>query len=472
MTNKETKLNEIIFDIETDGLVSTKIHCLSALYKGELSSVTSYDNIRNLFGLDPSEHIYIGHNIQRFDIPAIESITGADLSKCVFIDTLALSWYLYPSLRVHGLDEWGKTLGDKKVQIDDWENLSIDEYKKRCEQDVVINNKLWEQMKSELLVMYGSMKEVYRVCRYLTFKLKCARMAEESQWKIDIPHVEKSIQALEELLQPKLEALSACMPKVVKTKTMTKPKVLRKKDFSLTSAGERWYNNCKEQRLNPENTESIKIFSHEEEPNPSSSQQVKDWLFTLGWEPETFKPNKKGKEVPQLIKLDRSGLCDSVLSIDNPVIQELDGLFTINHRLSTLKAFLDNQKDGFVKAQVAGFTNTLRFKHSVIVNLPSVDAPYASSIRASLIARDGYILCGSDMSGLEDRTKQHYMVPHDPAYVEEMNTEDFDPHLDIALLCEMMTKEEVEYYKSGQGGPDMKRLKTIRHGAKTTNYSL
>ena len=57
------------------------------------------------------------------------------------------------------------------------------------------------------------------------------------------------------------------------------------------------------------------------------------------------------------------------------------------------------------------------------------------------------ILCGSDMSALEDTTKQHYMYYFDPDYVNEMRVKGFDPHLDISMLAEMMTKEEADLYK-------------------------
>lgn len=48
-----------------------------------------------------------------------------------------------------------------------------------------------------------------------------------------------------------------------------------------------------------------------------------------------------------------------------------------------------------------------------------------------------------------------------------MNTEGFDPHLDIALLGGLMTEEEVKQYRV----QPTKELKAKRHGAKTTNYS-
>jgi len=129
-------------------------------------------------------------------------------------------------------------------------------------------------------------------------------------------------------------------------------------------------------------------------------------------------------------------------------LELLDGLSVISHRISILKGFLSAvDEEGYVQAQVQGLTNTLRWKHKVCVNLPGIDKPYGDDIRGCLICPEGYVLVGSDMSSLEDRTKQHYMWDFDPDYVKEMMTDDFDPHLGLAEFAGALTKEEVEFYK-------------------------
>lgn len=47
----------------------------------------------------------------------------------------------------------------------------------------------------------------------------------------------------------------------------------------------------------------------------------------------------------------------------------------------------------------------------------------------------------------EDRTKQHYMWPHDPEYVTEMNKPDFDPHIGLAVFSGTITEDEEEFMK-------------------------
>jgi len=95
-----------------------------------------------------------------------------------------------------------------------------------------------------------------------------------------------------------------------------------------------------------------------------------------------------------------------------------------------------------------------------------VDKAYGKEIRGCLVAPDGYELCGSDMSSLEDRTKQHYMWKHDPEYVNEMNVEGFDPHTSLAVSDGVITAEEEQLHKDGVADQT-----PVRRKYKGANYS-
>jgi len=142
----------------------------------------------------------------------------------------------------------------------------------------------------------------------------------------------------------------------------------------------------------------------------------------------------------------------------------------VKHRIGAVQGLLDNaDNNGFVEANVQGFTNTLRFKHRVCVNLPSERKPYGKELRSLFTVRkQNHILCGSDMASLEDRTKQHYMWDYDPEYVTAMTTTGFDPHLDLALSAGAVTQEQVDEYKSGNKTPEILQL---RHNYKGGNYA-
>jgi DNA polymerase I-like protein with 3'-5' exonuclease and polymerase domains len=153
---------------------------------------------------------------------------------------------------------------------------------------------------------------------------------------------------------------------------------------------------------------------------------------------------------------------------DNKQVQVLDGLTVLQHRLGILKGFLECERDGYVKAEIAGLTNTLRFRHQKpLVNLPGVDKPWGMEIRGCLTAPDGYLLCGADMTSLEDTTKRHYMHPYDPDYVAEMSQSGFDPHLDLAKHAGAVTQSDIDEYNKG----NKPELKNMRKNYKVVNYS-
>src|SRR5688572_22188493 len=126
--------NVYVYDIESDGLLdsASKIHCLSMAWRDsngvvQTKSTTDYDTMRKFFlnkGITR-----VGHNITLYDERLIFKILGIDTlqSKDQIIDTLALSWYLYPEKLKHGLEEWGKDFGIHKVEIKDWKNLTPEE---------------------------------------------------------------------------------------------------------------------------------------------------------------------------------------------------------------------------------------------------------------------------------------------------------------------------------------------------------
>ena len=261
-----------------------------------------------------------------------------------------------------------------------------------------------------------------------------------------------------------------CLRRVI-TAVRTQPKIMYKKDGSLSANGEKWVELCK-QHKQPHTTESMTVVTGHERANPNSTDQVKHWLYSLGWEPKTFKftRNKVTGDEKQVEQVRRDGeLCESVkeLAAYDEAVDILDGLTVLSHRIGVLKGFVENHSDGWVQATVAGFTNTLRFKHAKpLVNLPAIDKPYGKEIRGCLTCPEGYTLCGADMTSLEDTTKRHYMKPLDPSYVEDMSKEGFDPHLDLAKHAGVITQEDIDKHNSGE-----RSLKSLRKNYKVVNYS-
>jgi len=457
-----------VFDIETDGLVSTKIHVLSWMGDdNEVHHTHDYNVMKDFFS---NTDTLVGHNIIRFDIPAVEKVLGVKV-KARLIDTLALSWYLNHDRPKHGLEGYGIDYGVPKPKITDWENLTPEEYAHRCDEDVKINSRLYRDLMIKMREIYDNEDDMEHMIDYLSFKLDCAAEQEALRWKLDVDKAKQYLQEWEELKEEKTRQLAKVMPPVVKYKTVTRPEKMYKIDGTTTVAADKWYDYCAQYNKYPD-VPYIEVVHSRTQGNPNSNEQVKSWLYKLGWVPKTHKfvrNNRTGEEksVPQIRR--EGELCPSVKELieREPALDLLDGLSVLTHRIGVLKSMVEAEVDGYVQATIAGFTNTLRFRHAKpLVNLPSVDRPYGKEIRGVLTSPEGYTLCGSDMTSLEDTTKRHYMKPLDPKYVAEMSQDGFDPHLDLAKHAGVITQEDIDKHNSGE-----QSLKALRKNYKVVNYS-
>lgn len=474
------KIKWVVFDCEANGLEPTKFYCLS--YKdhdGQKGTLRDYQDIRDFFS---RYEMYVGHNVRRWDIPNLQRVVGIRLcDEARVVDTLAVSWYLEPERGKYGLESYGEDFGVPKPKIQDWDNQTQDDYEHRCEQDVEINFRLWKDQLRKLFRIYDSSKDLLRFLSYLDFKMYSAYLAEKSMWRLDVEEVRKSIERIEKERDDKVSELKAAMPRVPVRRTYNPPKRIYNSDGQLSVLGQRWKERLVEGGFPEGHDGPVELIVGYDDPNPQSPEQIKGWLYSLGWRPRTIKydRNKKTgevKEIPQVNLPNGGGLCESVLELadKDESILALEGLGVAKHRLGLLNGYLrDCRRIGdqyFLQARVAGLTNTLRFKHAEIVNLPKVEKKYGRDIRGPLVSRMGHELCGSDMSSLEDRIKQHFIYPHDPDYVDELNRPDYDPHLDLAHLAGAITKDEMDGYKAGV--PDVvKKVKPIRSIYKNGNYA-
>lgn len=541
-----------VADIESDGLLdeATKLHVMSFKMKDKevmsLHGEKEVDRIKAFFKYHIDNEIpVVGHNFVTFDVPLVEKLLGMDLTNLMVIDTLALSWYLNTQRKEHGLDSFFEDYGIAKPPITDWEGLSYEEYRFRCQEDVRINYALWQDLIYRLEDMYALSKEkidegvvggkrvspneeiyldrfigdsvedhVNRILTFLMFKMDCARLQEKTMWEVDVPYLKESEQYLLSLVESAAKELESVMPPVPKYSARKQPAKPFKKNGELSAAGENW-ERLKRLLLSEEKDEygnlkakvirqgEIHELTKYDPPNINSSQQVKDFLFSKGWKPTTFKyvrdkeefeawirskpaegsprgswtlwKNSKpvDREIPQINADGEDGkeLCESILELAEtvPEIKALENYSVVKHRLGTVQGFLKNLKKGkYLQARIGGFTNTLRMKHSEIVNLPAATKPFAESIRGCLIAGSGKVSLGSDLSGLEDRVKHHFMIPHDPEYVATMMEDNYDPHIYMAYGAGLISEKQYLDFKNGIKD---EFVVDARRKGKTLNYS-
>lgn len=452
----------IVADIETDGLldVTTKLHVFAFGVKqpdGKWKVDATNNHKAIIKAFSNPENVFVMHNGLRFDKPALEKIYGIKV-KATIIDSLSLSWWLFPTRKKrYGLEAFGEDYGIEKPPISDWSTLSYEEYKHRCMEDVEINIRLWEDLLRKGRMFYNTDEKFIKLLSLLNFIMECSYNQEKQKVKVDVDKTKENLARFELMKEEKLDVLISAMPKATKSVTKTKPKVCYKKGGGLSAAGEKWFELLKENDL-PDTTEEVTITIEAGDPNPNSVTQKKDWLYSLGWIPETFeyKRNKETgevKKIEQIVNKDTKMLCPSVLKLKEkePAIEAFDGLTVLTHRIGVLKGFLENMdEDGYISQGLIKLAVTMRWQHSTIVNIPKVtgrgDIRDGKWLRECLIAQEGTTLVQADLSGVESRTSDHYTFKINPDRIEKTKMPYFDAHTEISVVAGLMTPEEEAFY--------------------------
>lgn len=491
----------IFFDLESDGLLEdgpkgarlTKIWCAGwwhPKFGDQVQTSTDMEEIAKV--VTEVDYIFC-HNGIMFDSFVLEEFCGVDI-KHKIVDTLALSWYLCPERFDHGLGNWGKELEIKKPLIEDWATQGMEVYLDRVTEDVKIQAKLSNRLLMHLRLLYEEqgLDKCMEIIDLLNSILLVYHEQRENPFDLNVALVGMNLDILNERVESKIEALKKVMPMVPIKVDKQKPMVPFKKDGSLSKNGERWFAFLKEVGA-PSDVNRVTYISEYKEPNPSSTSQLKDWLFSLGWSPKIFKISKtqqfpEGRKVPQVMT-DNKELCPSVVEMAeiHPEILELKDLSVLKHRVGILNGFINNvDSNGKIYGEIAGFTNTLRSRHRKIVNLPKISAEFGEMIRPSLMVGkySGEYLMGADIVSLENFTRTCLIADIDPGAITELLDPEFDTHLDLGLTTKMVSEDDINFYKdikkrikdedntiTTEELDEYHRLDKLRDVLKTTNYA-
>lgn len=145
----------VVLDSESDGLAyeCTKLHILSYTYDGnEVNHLKDYEDMREF--LTQENTLYVAHNGVMHDMVVFNRILGVPMDYRKWIDTLAISWFLWPDRQKHGLESFSEEAGVEKPKVEDWENVTWDQMKERCGNDVLINWWVWKEQEKRLGELY------------------------------------------------------------------------------------------------------------------------------------------------------------------------------------------------------------------------------------------------------------------------------------------------------------------------------
>lgn len=400
----------LVFDIETDGLDPSVIHCIVAkdvdtkeVYK--FYSDTLDEGAR--FLTEAKE--LIGHNIMDYDLRVMRKFYPdlyEDL-KCKVVDTLVLSRLIWPDRKEkdfvlfrkgvlhpqligrHSLEAWGYRIGHLKgkfAERTDWQEFSM-EMLDYCELDVEVNYKLYRLMLQQPLSddAVDLEHEIHAVCLKQTeygFPFD-----EERAGKLYAKLSSRRQEIYDELVE-RFGQWWEDEGEVIPKRTVNYKSVERQSVWAAAPYTK------------------VKLITF----NPASRFHISKRLMErYNWQPTEYTDTGEPK------------VDDKVLgSLEYPEAKLLAEYLLLQKRLGQLaegkQAWLKLSKDGKIHGRVTtmgAVTSRCTHQGPNTGQIPSVGAKYGTECRSLFYAPKGWKLMGCDVSGLELRVLAHYCHPWD-----------------------------------------------------------
>ena len=394
---------DLVFDIETDDLQATLVHCIVAqdAETGEIFKFPPHKLEEGYKFLATADRL-IGHNIIGFDIPMVQKFGGVDLSNKEVIDTLVLSRLFNPNRDGgHSLESWGFRLGLSKIEFEDYLNYST-EMLDYCVRDVTLNTLVYKNLRNE---SKGFSKGCIELEQSIAGIIK---QQEVNGFKFDM---QSALVLLAELREKKQqiedEVHDTFKPKWVDTKLVTP--YIRTTDGKLSKRGltDDEYARC----LNTMNYEPF-MRQTLQDFNLGSRKQIGEYLIDFGWKPERFTPTGQPivdeKTLSEVTHIREAKLIADFLLIQKRIAQ-------VDSWVSSVRD--DGRVHGFVIPNGA-ITGRMTHRNPNMAQVPAVYSSYGKECRACWTVPEGYKLVGIDASGLELRMLAHYMA--DKEYINEI----------------------------------------------------
>lgn len=443
-------MTAMVFDIETDGLYweATVCHVLTIKPLPSLNDTTSPQTISfadyQPLGVTLSGKIsdglnylsqgttLIGHNIINFDLPTLKKLYNWTPNESTKIfDTLVVSRLSNPD-RVkpagftgkggpHSLEAWGYRIGKAKPEHEDWSVFSP-AMLRRNREDVEINTSVYHLLRSEL--------EGHNWSEALELEFEVARIITQQEINGVKFHIEKAHELNNTLRFAVSDIdieLHTHFPGTYKQCGVPISKPF-KTDGHLIK---RVVDYFKSYNIDPAGLVSGPFTRIVLEPiNLNSQTQIKEVLLANGWEPDEWNYDDDGNQTSP--KLTESSFHTITGELGNLIKQRT----LYNHRLHQVEGWIARvRSDGRISAtaNTCG-TNTGRFRHSSVVNVPKAAShvAFGKEMRSLFCVPEGKVLIGHDAEGLELRMLAHYM--DDPQFTEAVVNGDKKLGTDIHTL--------------------------------------
>ena len=449
------------FDIETDGLNATKVHCICAMLDNDEPTVYNFigGEANGLFRkwlASESIDTLVGHNIIGFDIPVLRSLTGLGWDFKLR-DTLVLSRLHNPSLDGgHSLRSWGVRLGNYKDDYQGgWEQYSH-EMLEYCKQDVRVTKNLYQHLSDQDEEAISIEHQTANIIKTQTDNGMI--LNEERAYEL-LAEMKEKVLDIEDEVHERFKPLPVWVELVhPKDKMKNKDGTISKRYQAQLDKGAH-FDDCR--------------WGYFEYPefNLGSRQQIAKYLQHFEWKPKKF--TDKGSIIvdEKILK-----------SVRIPEAQLIVDYLTITKRVAMVKSWVEaiNEDTGRIHGNVNSCgAVTGRMTHSK-PNCAQVPATrhdkktgdilwgfkggYGADCRDLWTVPDGYSLVGCDASGLELRMLAHYM--NDAKYTNEILTGDI--HTANQKSAGLQTRDQAKtfIYAFLYGAGDAKIGEVSNGGAK------
>lgn len=460
----------IVFDIETDGLLDkTKRFWCGWLYDSYTDLYTGYTDLDEFFDAlnkyGTSGYNIVGHNICKFDIPALKELKGERFEfdvRDVCIDTLVLARLIYSNIKdtdvglmrsgklpkalygSHSLKAYGYRMGELKgtygEQEDAWDKFTPEMYEYN-KQDVVVTLKLFHKLMAK------------------GYPLKAIQLEHDIAWVM-------AKQERNGFVFDKDQAVK------LYSELSGKRQVLYE---NLVSKGGSWTVYKGDKVYKRDNAKrgikaGVPYPQYEEVTfNPNSRQHIAKVLMDRGWEPTEMTPTGAPKVDEETLKTAKG------IDITEDILEYL----LINKRIAQLaegdNAWLKLMKedpDGYTRIHGSVNPNgavTGRATHAYpnVAQVPAGRSPYGEECRSLFRVPTGWYEAGIDASGLELRCFAHFLYPYDHGeYVNEILNGDIHTHNQKMAGLPTRDQAKTMIYCMMYGGGDGKLGEVINGTAK------
>jgi len=361
----------------------------------------------------------IGHNIVQHDFPLYKRLANWEPRPDQEIhDSLIMSRFLdynrFPSKK-HSMEVWAEALGKKKQEHEDWSQFS-EEMKSRCITDTLLNVEMYEVLLEE----YNSKKSnnpnlpVAMACEH--YAAKWSAMGHINGWPFDKTaglklksELETVIANAEKELQPKLGMKAVAVDKVKGEVEVKRAKWTQAGCYHSHTAS--WFGVNPWSGFDGEIRPVIGSYCRLDltDLRLGSTDDVKIFLYRQGWVPfewNTKKVEGERKPVRTSPKITEDSL--EFLGGDGKLYREYS---VASSRLSILKNWLEGlDEDDRVHGDcICIGTPSMRARHQIIVNIPSMESKWGPEMRALFTHKPGWTLIGADSSGNQGRGLAWYL---------------------------------------------------------------